>query len=102
MDRLFWNDSTDVYRIWNSIKNTVIRARDVIFNEDEVFDGNLDCLRDDCLHIDLEELSQLLTSVDTTPKPEEIQESDPIRPSESDDCIFVGNSGNLDRGHLRA
>ena len=89
-------ESTDVYRIWNPIKNTVIRARDVIFNEDEVFDGNLDRLRDDCLHIDLEELSQLLTSLDTTPNPEEIKESDPIRPSDPDDCIFVGNSGNLD------
>ena len=46
--------------------------------EDEVFDGNLDRLRDDCLHIDLEELSQLLASLNTTQKPEEIQESGPI------------------------
>ena len=33
-------DSENVYRIWNPIKNTVIRARDVIVNEDEVFNGN--------------------------------------------------------------
>ena len=30
-------DSTNVYRIWNPIKNIVVRARDVIFDEDQVF-----------------------------------------------------------------
>jgi hypothetical protein len=64
-------DLANVYRIWNPIKNVVIRARDVIFNEDEVFNGNLDRLRDDCLHIDLEQLAQLLISLDTSSKPEE-------------------------------
>src|SRR6266480_2277464 len=87
----------NVYQIWNPVKNTIIHARDVIFNEDEVFDGNLNCLQDDCLHIDLDELAQLLTSLDTSPKPDEVQNLEPNMPSSSDDnCIFVGNLGILD------
>ena len=73
----------------------------MIFNKDEVFDRNLDCLQDDYLYINLEELSQLLTSIDVTAKPKEIktEDSGPIRPPESDflnECIFVRNSRDLD------
>jgi hypothetical protein len=32
-------DSTNIYRIWNPVLNKDSRTRDVIFNEDVVFDG---------------------------------------------------------------
>jgi hypothetical protein len=72
----------------------VIRARDVIFDEDQVFDGNLEKIRDDCLNIDLDDLSALLTQLDVSQR----HENDPIDPiSEyllAD--ILVGNPGALD------
>jgi hypothetical protein len=93
-------DSTNVYRIWNPIKNTVIRSRDVIFNEDQVFDGNLEKLRDDCLDIDLDDLSALLTQLDVSQRHENDPNSDDLRkPSSShecDECILAGNPGALD------
>ena len=50
------------------MRNVVIRARDVIFNENEVFDGNLDKMKDDCLHIDLEDLRKYLYGPPTSSK----------------------------------
>uniref|UniRef100_A0A093VK87 Retrovirus-related Pol polyprotein from transposon TNT 1-94 n=1 Tax=Talaromyces marneffei PM1 TaxID=1077442 RepID=A0A093VK87_TALMA len=44
-------DSTNVYRIWNPTTGRIIRTRDVIFNEDEVFSGNIEHLKDDLLHV---------------------------------------------------
>jgi hypothetical protein len=90
-------DSTNVDRIWNPINNTVIRARDVIFDEDQVFDGNLEKLRDDCLNIDLDDLSALLTQLDVSQR----HGNDPIDPISDDlladdDCILVENPGALD------
>jgi hypothetical protein len=72
-------DSTNVYGIWNPIKNTVIRARDVIFDEDQVFDGNLEKLRDDCLDIDLNDLSALLTQLDVSQRHENDPNLDDLR-----------------------
>jgi hypothetical protein len=40
-------DSTNVYRIWNPKKNRIERVRDVIFDEDCVFPGTIDQLKDD-------------------------------------------------------
>jgi hypothetical protein len=53
-----------VYRLWNPVLNKIVRTRDVTFNEDELFDGNLDHLRDDLCHVKLDELSDLLTRLD--------------------------------------
>src|SRR5437667_8885279 len=47
--------SSNIYRIWVLLLNKVISIRDVIFNEEEVFDGNLDHLKDDVREVDLEE-----------------------------------------------
>lgn len=56
--------STNIYRIWVPQLGKVISTRDVIFNEDERFDGNLNRLRDDLLHIGREELMNLLNQVE--------------------------------------
>ncbi|KAF7173426.1 hypothetical protein CNMCM6106_007498 [Aspergillus hiratsukae] len=89
-------DSTNVYRIWNPIQNTVIRARDVIFNEDELFDGNLDRMKDDCLHIDLGDLAQVLTSLHTPEAVMSVRTEVNASSSLNSDDIFVGNLGALD------
>ena len=41
--------SLNIYRVWILSLNKVISMRDVIFNEDELFDGNIQSLRDDLL-----------------------------------------------------
>lgn len=61
--------STNIYRIWIPQTGNVILTRDVIFNEDERFDGNLNRLRDDLLHIGRDELTKLLNQVEI-PEPE--------------------------------
>ena len=57
-------DSTNVYRIWNPTTGKVIRTRDVIFNENEVFSRKIEHLRDDLLHVSTQELMHLLTKLD--------------------------------------
>lgn len=52
--------SSNTFRIWNPIKNTVVVMREVIFNEQETFSGKLEDLRDDIREVDLDELSTLL------------------------------------------
>src|SRR5436189_4619764 len=69
--------------------NKIIQARNVIFNENEVFDDNLDKMRDDCLHIELNELAQLLISLDTSLKSEKIN-------LKSNDCMLADNFEDLD------
>jgi hypothetical protein len=56
-------DSTNVFRIWNPKLGIVVSARDVIFNEDEVFDGDLDKLRNDLATTTIDEIAELLNSV---------------------------------------
>ena len=58
--------STKIYRILNSHTNKIINTRDVIFNEDEFFSGDIDSMKDDMLHITTEEIQALLQSVQTT------------------------------------
>ena len=50
----------------------MIRTRDVTFNEEEIFPGNIQALQDQCIHISLDELSYLITTVQLDePEPEE-------------------------------
>jgi hypothetical protein len=57
-------DSTNNYRIWNPKLNKVISTRDVIFDEDALFDGDIKRLQDDLLHINLDVLTTLSTRLD--------------------------------------
>lgn len=56
--------STNIYRIWNPQTNKVINTRDVTFNEDEIFKGDIEALKNDGLHIQLNELQRLLTTIE--------------------------------------
>ncbi|KAL1976427.1 hypothetical protein VTN31DRAFT_2709 [Thermomyces dupontii] len=52
--------SSNIYRIWVPHQNKVISARDVIFDEDAVFDGNLGTMKDDVKEMSLDEIADLL------------------------------------------
>jgi hypothetical protein len=85
-------DSTNVYRVWNPVKNAIIKARDVIFDEDEVFNGDLERLRDDVRDISLPELAELLTKTDVTQGGQILGfNSDSAESSTEEDTILLGN-----------
>ena len=93
-------DSTNVYKIWNPIRNEIFRTRDVVFNEKECFNGNLQQMKNDYLYIGLDELANLLikicSSIDPSPTFDELPESNPEDLSDLDDSIYIGNSGVID------
>ena len=90
-------DSSNIYRIWNHIKNKVFRARDVIFNKEEVFDRNIETLRDDLKEMSLEDLANLLKSVKLKEQPKGskhfpmVEEGEEIREIKDDAEIPISN-----------
>ena len=80
-------DSTNKFRVWNPVVNKVVSTRDVIFDEDSVFDGNLDHLRDDLLRINLDELKDLLDRVDESTIEIITEENQPSRPMDDESVI---------------
>ena len=48
---------SNIYRIWNPITNRVISVRDVVFNEKEIFNRDIQALKNNCLHFQLDELN---------------------------------------------
>ncbi|KAF7556988.1 hypothetical protein G7Z17_g1064 [Cylindrodendrum hubeiense] len=58
--------STNLYRIWNPATGKVLTTRDVIFNEDEQFNGDINSLKDDLLRVSKDDLDQLLNQVEET------------------------------------
>jgi Reverse transcriptase (RNA-dependent DNA polymerase)/GAG-pre-integrase domain len=85
-------DSTNNYRIWNPKLNKVISTRDVIFDEDSTFSGDISQLKDDLLHVNVNELATLLTRLDQTPKDSEII----YEPSLSDEVTVCGGFESID------
>ena len=94
-------DSTNMYKIWNPIRNEIFRTRDVVFNEKECFNGNLQQMKNDCLHIGLDELADLLikicSSTNPSPTSNELLEPNLEDVSGLDDSIYIGNSGVIDK-----
>ncbi|KAG7115870.1 Copia protein like [Verticillium longisporum] len=66
--------STNIYRIWNPQTGKIISTREVIFNEDELFNGDLNQLKDDLLHISRQDLIHLLDRVEQ-PEPDRATEA---------------------------
>ena len=62
-------DSTNVYRVWVPMKNSIVRIRDVIFDEDTTFSGRLEDMKEDIKEMSLDQLSQLLQKF-MIPEPE--------------------------------
>ena len=85
--------STNIYRIWIPQLNKVISTRDVVFNEEERFTGDLEKLKDDVREVDLEELAKLLQKV-ALPENEQLPEREsstyedaPVIPLDSDELL---------------
>jgi len=67
--------SLNIYRIWVPLRNEVISTKDVIFNEEEDFDGHIKSLEDNARHVDLQELAEHLQRI-TVPEDERPPQSD--------------------------
>ena len=59
--------SSNTYRIWNPLLNKIVTTRDVIFDEETLFDGNMESLRDDFAELDLEEIASMLRKYEPPP-----------------------------------
>lgn len=91
-------DSTNIYRIWNPVKGVIVKTRDVIFNEDEVFDGNLEKLKDEIKGIKLSDLAELLSHLDIARSPQHADPNNTQSNDITDDLVLqingtLGNSG---------
>ncbi|EAQ84318.1 hypothetical protein CHGG_10722 [Chaetomium globosum CBS 148.51] len=71
-------DSSNIFRIWNPVTNQVVRTRDVVFNEEQVFSGSIDMIKNDLAQVDLEQLKEWLNANTTEDKSiaEEEEEED--------------------------
>jgi hypothetical protein len=56
--------STNIYRIWIPSMAKVISTRDVVFNEEAVFDGKTEDLMDNLMHNTLEEIATWVKTVE--------------------------------------
>ncbi|EGU72716.1 hypothetical protein FOXB_16775, partial [Fusarium oxysporum f. sp. conglutinans Fo5176] len=50
--------SSNIYRIWIPTINRIVNTRDVIFNEDEICNGDWEQFKDDLLEADLSEIAK--------------------------------------------
>ena len=75
--------------------------RDIIFNKDKTFNGNLDKIKNNCLYINLNKLSDLLTWIksllDLSLISDKIKNADLDKSSSSINCIYIDNSGTVDK-----
>ncbi|KAF7576644.1 hypothetical protein PtrM4_008840 [Pyrenophora tritici-repentis] len=58
--------STNIYRIWIPSMAKVISTRDVVFNEDTIFNGKTEDLMDNLMHNTLEEIATWVRTVELT------------------------------------
>src|SRR5271167_944321 len=87
-------NSSNIYRIWIPAQNKVISTRDVIFNEDELFSGNVEDLKDDLLHTSTIEFIELIERLALP----ETRFSEDVLPESTveDDIEFIVPIGTLD------
>jgi hypothetical protein len=86
--------SSNIYRIWVPAQNKVISTRDVIFNEDEFFSGDIKDLKDDLLHTSTAEFAELLESIALPEsgllEPGRLQDADALpETTAEDDAEFI-------------
>ncbi|XP_044720032.1 integrase core domain-containing protein [Hirsutella rhossiliensis] len=77
--------SSNVYRIWVPSEGKVISTRDVIFDEQQIFDGTLESLAQNVKEADLEELALALTHISL---PEDDEIAPKAAPQALDEQIF--------------
>lgn len=102
--------STNIYRIWSPLVDRIIATRDVLFDEDTVFPGSIEELKDDFLRTSKKEISALLEEIeDPGPQPAVAGETsdDPIAPIFEDDDAYGADGkgpvgGKQESGNLEA
>ena len=67
--------SSNIYRIWIPSLAKVISTRDVIFDENSIFDGKVEDLMDNLMHSTLEEIADLVRTIEL-PTPVEQPETE--------------------------
>lgn len=70
--------STNIFRIWNPKLGTVISTRDVTFNEDESFNGDLTQMKDDLRQMSREELTAIFRDIEEPTNLEDVGAEDDI------------------------
>ena len=75
--------------------------RDIIFNKDKIFNGDLDKIKDNCLYIKLDKLIKFFIqaelSMEIFLRLNKAQNENSGRPLSQNDNIFVSNPGDLDK-----
>lgn len=83
--------STNIYRIWVPKLNRVVCVRDVIFDEETVFDGNIETLKDDLLHVTSKEFEELINRLDVSKNSGNSTQEEETNPETDDsDVVFRG------------
>jgi hypothetical protein len=91
-------NSTNIYRIWNPRTNKIVVIRDVTFNEKELFNGDLQKLKDDLLKVSSEELEALLRDLEISPTPSQnASEHDSTNLYEDEDLSILEGIGHGER-----
>jgi hypothetical protein len=94
--------STNIYRIWNPLLGKVISTRDVIFNEEEVFPGSIEGLKDDFLSIKRSDIATLLESIEeaqTDPQSRDQERADRLFPVFDDDDAYASDGRDADNDY---
>ena len=80
--------SSNIYRIWIPSMGKVISTRDVIFDEDTVFDGKTESLMDNLMHSTLDDIASLVRTLELPepshePETQSFYEDDTIHHSDT-------------------
>jgi hypothetical protein len=68
--------STNIYRVWIPPLGKVISTRDVVFDENSIFDGKVEDLRDNLMHSTLQEIATWIKTIELPPQQSEQPETE--------------------------
>ncbi|EED24653.1 hypothetical protein TSTA_080080, partial [Talaromyces stipitatus ATCC 10500] len=91
--KIDFNASIREHRIWNPSTGRIVRARDVIFNKDKVFSRDIQNIKDNLLHVSVEELTILLNKIDIQVQSGEVKDNANFG-DEMKDLVFDRNRHN--------
>lgn len=96
--------STNIYRVWIPPMGKVISTRDVVFDENTVFDGKTEDLMDNLMHSTLEEIATWVRSVElpayqtNQPETETFFEDDATEDYTAESTSVLRQSSRIQKG----
>jgi hypothetical protein len=90
-------NAASIYRIWVPKLGRVVSTRDVIFNQDEGFNGNLDDEDDDLFRMTVADLAALLVNIDARDETITVH-TDPLITEEASQALGSDGQGHHDLG----